>query len=120
MNSNSMPQSQELSRLSEPSGTSRLPGPIVLFEKNEYRMKKSIWDSIPRDIRPRGFGREARKIKSDILDTISEFMKPEGKELRFCEKHNKEYALDFETDAVYKGWTWKEHHDYHWEYKKTE
>jgi hypothetical protein len=100
--------------------TSSLTGSIALFEENEYYMKKAIWDSIPKDIRPNGFGRKQRKIKDGVLEIISGFVKPVGKELRFCESKNTEHTLRFETDAVYKGWTWKEYHDYHWEYKKTE
>ena len=102
------------------SGTGCLPGPIALFERGEYKMKKAIWDSIPTDIRPSGFGRKTIKIKSDVLRIIAEFMKPEGKELRFCESKNTEHTLDFETDTVYKGWTWKEYQHYHWMYKKIE
>ena len=68
--------------------TSSLTGSIALFEENEYYMKKAIWDSIPKDIRPNGFGRKQRKIKDGVLEIISGFVKPVGKELRFCNSIN--------------------------------
>ncbi len=123
MNSNSMPQSQDLCRLTEQSQVlsplSEQKQELDFFLRNQYRIKQAIWNSVPSDIRPRGFNKEARHAKNAILNAVSEFIKPKPRVFRFSETLFEEHALNFET-GVYKDWTLEEYHAYHWEYTNTE
>ena len=96
-----MPQSQDLCRLPEQSQAlrplSEQEQELDFFLKNHYRIKQAIWKSVPNDICPHGFSKEARHAKNSILNAVSEFIKPKPRVFRFSETLFEEHALNFET-----------------------